>query len=133
MKWLVWFFSLNPNIFTDLDFLPSAVTEVPMQSDTELQYQIAATEINIENDANTGTLDDPVQNLIDVNEKENFDITPSTSKDIITVIYQLSPVPSAAAKRAVSRRRKAEKSEILTSSPYKNALIENKGQKISLL
>lgn len=96
-----------------------------MQSDTELQYQIAATEINIENDANTSTLDDPAQNLIDVNEKENFDITPSTSKDIITVVHQL---PS----RAMSRRRKAEKSEILTSYPYKNALIENKAIKDKL-
>lgn len=111
---------LNPNIFTDLDFLPSAVTDVPLQSEAE---------VNICNDANTSTPEDLPQEPFNVHEKENVNTQPSTSKEIVTAIYQLSPVPNAAAKRAISRRRKAEKSEILTSSPYKNALIENKAAK----
>lgn len=111
---------LNPNIFTNLDFLPSAVTDVHLQSETE---------VNISNDPNMSTPEDLPQEPFNVHEKENVDTPPSTSKAIVTAIYQLSPVPNAAAKRAISRRRKAEKSEILTSSPYKNALIENKAAK----
>lgn len=107
---------LNPNIFTNLDFLPSAVTDVPMQSDIQV------------NNTNKNTVQDLSQQF-HVNDKENFDPQPSTSKKIIDVINELSPVPNATAKRATSRRRKAEKSEILTSSPYKNALAESKAAK----
>ncbi|KAK4871886.1 hypothetical protein RN001_016010 [Aquatica leii] len=116
-------FSIN------LDFLPSLVTEVSMQSDTELQHQTSATKGNICNDANTSTFEDLSQEPFDVNEKENVDIQPSISKEIVTIIHQISLVPSAAAKRGTSRQRIAEKSEILTLSPYKNALIEDKATK----
>lgn len=144
---------LNENIFTDLDFLPSAVTDVPMQSEVELQHHTSAAEANVCQDANTDTRDDPEHQIsaaevsvcndldtdileelppepIDVNGKENIEPKPPTSKAIVSVIHQLSPVPSAAAKRAVSRRRKAERSEILTSSPYKTTLIETKATKV---
>ncbi|KAK4882060.1 hypothetical protein RN001_005379 [Aquatica leii] len=79
---------------------------------------------------NTGTVEDLPQESFDVNEKKNVDIQPSTSKEIVTIIHQISQVPSAAAKRATSRRQKPGKSEILTSPPYKNALIENKATKV---
>ena len=40
------------------------------------------------------------------------------------LLKQLSPLPDASKKRLTTRSRKTQKSEILTSSPFKNALVE---------
>ncbi|XP_066600972.1 uncharacterized protein [Prorops nasuta] len=79
----------NPNVFNNLDYLPSTVTDVPAK------------------------------------DKESVESQPSTSSTIVDEIHKVSPVPDASARRITNRRRKAEKSEILTSSPFKKEL-ENK-------
>ncbi|CAH2226675.1 jg9747 [Pararge aegeria aegeria] len=51
---------------------------------------------------------------------------PSTSSaaDLVQLIHKLSPLPDAAKKRTAARKRKCERSEILTSSPYKKVVEE---------
>ncbi|GLV43847.1 hypothetical protein CBL_11573 [Carabus blaptoides fortunei] len=52
------------------------------------------------------------QNLVLVTITDNFKV----------IISELSPVPDASNRRDTARRRKAERSEILTNSPYKTIL-----------
>lgn len=49
--------------------------------------------------------------------------------NIRKTIPDISPIPDATAKRAQARRRRAEKSEILTDSPYKERLEEKENEK----
>ncbi|CAG9571814.1 unnamed protein product [Danaus chrysippus] len=52
---------------------------------------------------------------------------PSASADVENiddVLQVLSPLPDASKKRLIARKRKTQKSEILTSSPYKKGLME---------
>jgi len=44
-------------------------------------------------------------------------------------ILQLCPVPDAAKKHLEARQRKSEKSEVLTSSPYKSITEEKENEK----
>ncbi|KAL3279882.1 hypothetical protein HHI36_017388 [Cryptolaemus montrouzieri] len=53
---------------------------------------------------------------------------PNLDPDVVQVIHNLSPLPDAAKKRSLSRKRKCEKSEIVTSSRYK-ILVEEKANK----
>ncbi|KAF2883670.1 hypothetical protein ILUMI_22507 [Ignelater luminosus] len=52
--------------------------------------------------------------------------TKSRQPIFANVLKEVSPLPSCSEKRLTSRKRKAEKSEILTSTPVKNMLIEKK-------
>lgn len=52
----------------------------------------------------------------------NSDCSPTNLHDVLT---KLSPFPDASKKRQVSRKRKSQKSEILTSTPYKNMVEDN--------
>ncbi|CAG9566689.1 unnamed protein product [Danaus chrysippus] len=56
---------------------------------------------------------------------------PSTSSapDLVQIIHNLSPLPDAAKKRTAARKRKSERSEILTSSPYKKVVEEKENEK----
>ena len=57
--------------------------------------------------------------------------TPIVNNDIsdfISALSQVSPVPACSERRLTSRRRKAQRSEVLTSSPYKNALLQKQEQ-----
>lgn len=56
---------------------------------------------------------------------------PSTSSapDLLQIIHNLSPLPDAAKKRTAARKRKSERSEILTSSPYKKVAEEKENEK----
>lgn len=53
---------LNPNIYTDLDFLPPAATDIPMQS---------VIDKNVCNDAYMDTSQDRLQEAFNVHLKEN--------------------------------------------------------------
>ncbi|KAK9754832.1 hypothetical protein QE152_g1002 [Popillia japonica] len=50
----------------------------------------------------------------------------STQSEFASILKQLSPLPSCGEKRLKSRKRKAAKSDILTSTPVKNMLIQKK-------
>ncbi|XP_052752615.1 uncharacterized protein LOC128201064 [Galleria mellonella] len=55
------------------------------------------------------------------------EITESTAPATVNeLLKQLSPLPDASKRRLAARSRKTQKSEILTSSPFKNALVEKK-------
>lgn len=68
---------MNPNIYSEVNFLPSAV-------------------INNYNNTNTDKPQDLPQESFDVNEKKNVEPKSSTNKDIVSVIHDLSPVPNTA-------------------------------------
>ncbi|KAK9730730.1 hypothetical protein QE152_g14294 [Popillia japonica] len=55
-------------------------------------------------------------------------ILPSTStqSEFPSILKQFSPLPSCGEKRLKSQKRKAAKSDVLTSTPVKNMLIEKK-------
>lgn len=73
-----------------------------------------------------------VSTAFNFNEKDNIETKPSTSKVIVSVIHQFSPVPNAAEKRVMCRRRKPEKSDVLISSPTERRLLKIKLQRLSL-
>lgn len=49
--------------------------------------------------------------------------------NVKAIVTELSPVPDVSKRKATARRRKAEKSEIITSSPYKRILEEKRANK----
>ncbi|KAK9721959.1 hypothetical protein QE152_g19919 [Popillia japonica] len=55
-----------------------------------------------------------------------------STDNIKTVIAELSPVPDASKRRTTTRKRKAERSEIITNSPYKEMLKEKRETKKTL-
>ncbi|KAJ4438205.1 hypothetical protein ANN_14144 [Periplaneta americana] len=118
---------LNPNVFTELDYLPSMMTDIAMNSNV---------------DQNESPTVRPMLPFPDVtsapkasshHETSPNRLTPTDRPNDTTVvketIQQLSPIPDASKKREVSRRRKSERSEVLTSSPYKKYLEEKNNEK----
>ncbi|XP_067216924.1 uncharacterized protein [Linepithema humile] len=105
----------NPNIFTDLDFLPSEITDIP-----------------VENDPKTGNLLNlPINPSTSSNKlPQPFQAPGPSAEKIKNCIEELSPLPNAAAKRLTSRKRRSEKSAILTSSSYKKTLEEKENVKL---
>lgn len=166
----------DKNIFTDLDYLPSDITNIILDSN-EPNNEQQATNI-IANDTVLTLIEQPeaAQNMlqegVSVTDSATpyiiqstsilqSDVTltspqevntsksqqPSTSKaaivnldkrssfflaDITNVrktILDISPLPDAATRRAQVRKRRAQKSEILTDSPYKESLEEKDNEK----
>jgi ribosomal protein L18 len=62
--------------------------------------------------------------------KANID-SPSTSncRDV-SILKELSPIPDASSRRRTDRKRKSQRSKILTSSPYKAAVAERAQRKV---
>ncbi|XP_036146776.1 uncharacterized protein LOC118646934 [Monomorium pharaonis] len=105
-------YPFDKNIFSDIDYLPSDMTNVPLE---EIRTQ-------------TAPVASKVLDAVPVRDTQmTKEIHPSTSSvpDISKNLLKLSPFPDAAKKRSEARKRKSEKSQILTSSPYK-ILVEEK-------
>lgn len=168
----------DKNVFTDLDYLPSDITNIPLDSnestnepqatiivanDTVLtpiqRPEIAQNMLQIEVPVTTSATPYTIQSTpilqSDIMQDSPLEVNtskspqPSTSKaalqavslgknsssqlvDITYVrktILDISPLPNAATKRAQARKRRAEKSEILTDSPYKERLEEKENEK----
>lgn len=68
-------------------------------------------------------LEEPTQSVSDPIATSPIPST-SSAPDLVQLIHKLSPLPDAAKKRTAARKRKCERSEILTSSPYK--IVEEK-------
>lgn len=130
-------YPLNPNIFTDLDFLGAAGLDVPIHHEalTDIEVQPSTpTEPQIE------TVDETLQkSLIQPQPGTSKDaepsnktvyMTPSTlststidpPKKLTEILNKISPLPVASEKRLSCRKRRAGKSEILTSTPVKDEL-----------
>lgn len=111
-------YPFNKSIFSDLDYLPSDMTNMPLNDKT-------GQEDNTRSDM-------PPETIVPTEKgQETLDVQPSTSSaaDVYQRILDLSPLPDAAKKRSQSSKRKSEKSQILTSSPYKLFVEEKENEK----
>lgn len=52
----------------------------------------------------------------------------SPKPDFRSILLEVSPLPSCSERRLTTRKRKAERSEVLTSTPIKNMLIDKKNE-----
>ncbi|KAG8231400.1 hypothetical protein J437_LFUL011337 [Ladona fulva] len=145
-------FPVNRNVFSDDDFFPSSVTDQPMPVDnasqSTSQCDIPPTATNII----SSTSDDIVglteqnsteQNVVDVtdqaessfsrpNGRELIDavITPVRERTVKKWTSSADVIPLPKRQEAQKRKINKQKSEILTSSPFKDKLIaaeEKKG------
>lgn len=83
-------YPFNPHNFSDTDFLPCDLTNIPL---------------------NESTTDKEV-----VDKDPDVNVSTCSANEAATCIQKLSPLPDAVQKRTESRKRKSEKSTILTSS-----------------
>lgn len=102
-------YPLNRNLFTDADFLAAGEDENGSCCSQKIREEL------------------PAENLPPIpanlpNSISPFDARPSTSYE--TSPFQIAPVPITK-KKSSTRGRKASHSNVITSSPYKNDLIES--------
>lgn len=111
-------YPMNPDVFSDTDFLPSSVTDIPAEPDR-----------NKENLQNQNKEESSQQNGAEpCREVEPLEPMPGPSSatnqpgpNIGSILSIVSPKPVCVARKTVSRRR-AQTSEELTSTPFKNSL-----------
>ena len=133
------------HLFSDLDYLAADMTNIPLEepgtSSKTTNYSskdsVSVADLAIaESTAATCKLasrEFPKFPHCSINETIFSSPQSSTSldPDITQALHKLSPLPDAAKKRSAARKRKCERSEILTSSPYKIAVIEKENEKNS--
>ncbi|CAB3230990.1 unnamed protein product [Arctia plantaginis] len=136
----------NRDVFSDLDFLGSALTDIPIEdrssqstvqapspaapenepgssisalsvSSPAFRLHEAIPTMNIEQIASVPAVS--LENLQEAGPSARIDIG-----NINDVLKVLSPLPDASKKRLTARKRRTQKCEILTSSPYKKELME---------
>ncbi|CAB3231040.1 unnamed protein product [Arctia plantaginis] len=78
--------------------------------------------------AATGTTNLPFRHLESPTPASDFVAQTATcvQRNFRAALLEVSPSPDASKRRATARRRKAERSEIITSSPYEKMLEEIK-------
>ncbi|XP_050518182.1 uncharacterized protein LOC126892621 [Diabrotica virgifera virgifera] len=114
----------NPDIFPEHMYLPSTVTDVPLEADNANTESLnpgacfaAAEHLNEE---------DP-QSSTTVNTKPHERVE-SSANNVTNVLLQISPLPQGNARK--SRRRKANSyQDVLTTSPYLQSLREQQNIK----
>lgn len=110
-------YPFNKNIFTDLDFLPATNTRAAPEKDTR-------------EDDGSGQPQAAIVTSLPVNTPRNqqplpIDVAvPTTSRTFQDAIQQISPVADDLQRKIIVRKRRGEKSEVLTSTPYKKQLEE---------
>lgn len=125
----------NANIFPDLDFLPCQVTDMNVdQFPTNSTSENGATnDVNAVSDNSSkgtpGNQNTPQPSIsgADISqpsEHANGMEPEEASNDVSAVLQKISPLPDASKKRLTTRKRKAQRSEILTSTPYKSMMEE---------
>jgi len=110
-------------IFSDLDFLVSALTDIPL---IENQAQQSTAQVCSHADA-TVNEPEPSTSASALASSKLQRETPRSSvntEEVSGVLKILSALPDASKKRLSIRKRRTLKSEILTSSPFKNELKE---------
>ncbi|KAJ4437385.1 hypothetical protein ANN_17529, partial [Periplaneta americana] len=119
---------LNPNVFTELDYLPSMMIETAMDSNVD-QTESPTVSPMLPFPDMTAAPKASSHHGTSPNRPTPTD-RPNDTTLVKETIQQLSPIPDASKKREVSRRRKSERSEVLTSSPYKTYLEEKNNEKL---
>lgn len=130
-------YPFNRNIFKDIDFLPSLNRTLPEENVeknivTDVSASLASKDVSTSSplrtlDINTATVTASVPETV---SDSNFDhAIPSTSTQFQNVIQQISPVGEKLQRKICSRKRRGERSEVLTSTPYKNKLEEKEEAK----
>lgn len=132
-------FPFNPEIFTDLDYMGSSLTEMDPPRPAMEPAEAAETSIAVSSPERPGTIapqpstatsgeNDPVavESALTAGGGPLNDSGTMDQLFFASVLKNISPLPSCAEKRATTRKRKAEKSEILTSTPNKDRLVEKK-------
>jgi hypothetical protein len=138
------------HIFSDFDYLAADMTNIPIEvPGTSLNAPLSCNEEGSVVSTDPALVDRPSLssdeqlsiNLVSeelmnppkesTNESLMSSPKPSTSfnPDVVEIVHKLSPLPDAAIKRSAARKRKCERSEILTSSPYKIAAEEKENEK----
>lgn len=131
----------NPDVFTEHDFAPAEVTNKP---NIEAAPEMGSTESNNNQDATTTDEEDNLplstfasKNRQNVAENSGYKSpTPTTSLDATSLdapgpssVTPKMILPFPSAKHEQTRKRKSKKSEILSSTPYKDQLLEEQAKK----
>ncbi|CAG4974800.1 unnamed protein product [Parnassius apollo] len=117
------------HLFSDLDYLAADMTNILLEqtetSSNALNNEQAVVISNLIIEEQMKVSEQSISEPITTSPK------PSTSSapHLVQIIYNLSPLPDAAKKRTATRKRKSERSEILTSSPYKKVAEEKENEK----
>ncbi|XP_045539956.1 uncharacterized protein LOC106708676 isoform X1 [Papilio machaon] len=118
------------HLFSDLDYLAADMTNIPLeQTETSSNALNNEQAVVISNSIIEEQMKESEQSI---SEPITTSPKPSTSSapDLVQIlIHNLSPLPDAAKKRTAARKRKSERSEILTSSPYKKLAEEKENEK----
>ncbi|KAF2888768.1 hypothetical protein ILUMI_17406 [Ignelater luminosus] len=113
---------LNRKVFSDLDFLGSALTDIPAEYRShQSTIQARSSAVVPENEPEPSTSALPVTSTT---YKEAVANTSVDVKKVNDALKILSPLPDASNKRLTAKKRRNHKREILTSSSYKNKLIK---------
>ncbi|XP_026728373.1 uncharacterized protein LOC113494293 [Trichoplusia ni] len=117
------------HLFSDIDYLAADMTNIPLE-----QTETSSNALNNEQAvviSNSIVEEQMKESEQSISEPINTSPKPSTSSapDLVQIIHNLSPLPDAAKKRTAARKRKSERSEILTSSPYKKLAEEKENEK----
>uniref|UniRef100_A0A6M2DMK8 Putative mariner-21 hm n=1 Tax=Xenopsylla cheopis TaxID=163159 RepID=A0A6M2DMK8_XENCH len=102
-------YPFDRHLFSDLDYLAADMTNIPLE-----QTETSSNALN--NEQAVVILNSMIEDQMTTSPK------PSTSSapDLVQIIHKLSPLPDAAEKRTAARKRKSERSEILTSLTQKS-------------
>ena len=109
-------------IFSDLDFLGSALMDIPLiENQAEQSTQVCSRAAATENGPEPSTSASALASSKLQRETPRSSVNTEEVSDVLKI---LSPLPDASKKRLSVRKRRTLKSEILTSSPFKNELKE---------
>ena len=139
-------FPTNPNIFNDVDFMPSETTDRQMLNDEAKQVSALQASMKISNESSSSTpqMDQRREELPSPQKNESLLTFPSCStstpkksgacsESLVVQAFQISPkdvqpIPYVTGSSRRSDKRRG-KTAVLTESPYKNSL--QSGQKQS--
>ena len=117
-------YPFNPNVFTELDYLPAEGLDISdlVYEEHKNDKDISKTSKNVPQVPKDQPPPEPLPSTSST-PGPSSQSSPSTPRCTISAIMkQISPVPAVAERRLNVRRRRAARSEILTSSPYKSEL-----------
>lgn len=121
--------SQQPELIASTSELPNATTSTSQQLEltaltARLPEPTTSTSRHLEQ---TPSASGQIGSQIDASQQrgcQTATVIDQSVDNFKALITELSPVPDASKRRATARHRKAERSEIYTSSPYKNMLEE---------
>lgn len=135
---------IDPDVFSEEDYLPSEVTDRPLMlplensvigNDTTVETLDPIPSTSTTNESLNSINNDAIVNtVIQSSSKtiEQADASESFSvRDITVIINKISPLPKSQRLSKETSKRKAQKGEELTSSPFKQRKEEEEREKIT--